>query len=125
MPRIKPNLVPAYPIHSLEDVDSGLARIAALKRQIDLINLSAAERMDEIKTGAAAEIDADPMLSRRRYRGGIFQLAIDGQLFPDIRRLRICTAAEQKGDRLAVYLYGDLLFRHRLPAPRKGKAKRQ
>ena len=57
MPRVKPNLVPAYPIHSLEDVDSGLARIAALKRQIDLINLSAAERMDEIKTGAAAEIE--------------------------------------------------------------------
>ena len=65
MPRVKPNLVPAYPIHSLEDVDSGLARIAALKRQIDLINLSAAERMDEIKTGAAADFRCDGLLQRR------------------------------------------------------------
>lgn len=62
MPRIKPNLVPAYPVNSLEDVDAALAKIAALKRQIDLINLSAAEEVDAVKARAAAE--SEPLRQR-------------------------------------------------------------
>ena len=37
MPRVKPNLASVYPVHSLEDVDIALGRIAMLKREIDLI----------------------------------------------------------------------------------------
>lgn len=55
MPRIKPTLAPVYPIHSLEDVDNALGKIAALKRQIDLVTMGAAEEMDAIKARASAE----------------------------------------------------------------------
>lgn len=62
MPRIKPNLVPAYPVNSLEDVDIALGRIATLKREIGLINMGAAEEMDAIKARAATE--SEPLRQR-------------------------------------------------------------
>ncbi len=62
MPRVKPNLVPVYPVHSLEDVNIALGRIAMLKREIDLINMGAAEEVDAIKARAAAE--SEPLKQR-------------------------------------------------------------
>lgn len=56
MPRVKP--APAsVVIKSTEEADIVLARIAAHRRQLELIDLSAAEEIDRIRTRAAAEAE--------------------------------------------------------------------
>lgn len=56
MTRVKPILnVPV--INSTEEADALLARIAGLKRQIDLVELSAAEEIDRVKLHAATETE--------------------------------------------------------------------
>lgn len=56
MSRIKPAAT-AVVIKSTEEADTVLARIAAHKRRIELIDLSAAEEIDEVKARAAAEAE--------------------------------------------------------------------
>ena len=56
MSRIKPAATTVV-IKSTEEADTVLARIAAHKRRIELIDLSAAEEIDEVKARAAAEAE--------------------------------------------------------------------
>ena len=58
MSRIKPAATTVV-IKSTEEADTVLARIAAHKRRIELIDLSAAEEIDEVKARAAASAEED------------------------------------------------------------------